>query len=95
MLHGGFFYVTLFIQPQVWKEKNIIVLYRHEEIENQTVNLVVLKNGCRLFHRSKLKFVEGREVEGSFGNLVTRLNVLRKGGCVGAALTPLTISTDF
>jgi hypothetical protein len=95
VLRGGFFYVILFIQPQVWKEKNVIVLYGHEEIENQTVNLVVLKNGCRLFRRSKLKFGESTEGEGSCGNLVTRLNVLRKEGCVGTALTSLTLSTDF
>jgi hypothetical protein len=44
MLKDGFFYVILFIH-----EKNVIVLHGHEETENQTVNLVVLKNGCSLF----------------------------------------------
>jgi len=71
------------------------VLYGHEEIENQTVNLVVLKDGCRLFCRLKLKCGEGRKGEESCGNLVARLNLLRKGVCVGVALTSLTVSSDF
>jgi hypothetical protein len=71
------------------------VLYGHAEFENQTVNLKVLKNGRRLFGGSKLKCGEGREGEGIYENLVTRLNMLRKADCVGATLTSLTISTDF
>lgn len=71
------------------------MLYGHAEFENQTVNLLVLKNGGGLLCRSKLKCGEGRQREGSCGNLVTRLNVLRKEVCEGATLTSLTVSTDF
>ena len=91
-----FFFVILVIVPQVWKEKKCNSFIRTwKGWESNCEPCSSQKRVSTFFVNRNWSEAKVGKGKGSFGNSVTVLNVLREGGCVGATLMSLTISTDF